>query len=114
MINYEMAGQAIRNSPPALQRWVAKTAAKFLLYGINMKRWNQREEDQCPRCHTPAESKDHIMQCQAPSAIEQWTKALQSLDDWIQKSNMDPTLRQDILDGLARWNQNNKQNTREN
>ncbi len=27
---------------------------------------------------------------------------------------MDPTLRQDILDGLARWNQNNKQTTQEN
>jgi len=41
MIDYEMAKQAIRNSPPARQRWVAKTAARFLPYGTNMKRWNQ-------------------------------------------------------------------------
>jgi len=82
MINYEMAGQVIRNSPPAC--WVAKTNVRFLPYGINMKRWKLREEDQCPRCHKPAKSKDHITQCQAPEAIKQWTKAVQSLDYWRQ------------------------------
>jgi len=55
------------------------------------------------------ESKDHITQCQATSAVEQWTQAFQSLDDWMQTLNTDPILRQDILDGLTRWNQNNKQ-----
>jgi len=39
MIDYEMAGQAIQGLPKAQQRWVTKTAARFLLYGINMKRW---------------------------------------------------------------------------
>jgi len=113
MIDYEMAGQAIRNSPLARQCWVAKTAARFLPYGTNMKRWNQQEEDQCLWCHKPAESKDHLTQCQAPGAIEQWTKALQSLDNWMQKSNTDPTLRNNIIKGLTRWNQNKDQNTRE-
>jgi len=37
MIDYEMARQAIRNSPPVLQRWVTKSAAQFLPYGTNMK-----------------------------------------------------------------------------
>jgi len=113
MIDYEMAGQAIGNSTPALQWWVAKTAARFLPYGINMKRWKLREEDQCPRCHQPAESKDHITQCQAPGAVEQWTKALQSLNDRMQQSNTDPILRQDNLDGLTRWNKNDTQITQD-
>jgi len=114
MIDYEMAGQAIQNSPLERQCWVTKTTAQFLLYGTNMKWWNQREEDRCPRCHQPAESKNHLTQCQAPSAIEQWKKVLQSLDDWMQKSNTDPILCNDIFEGLTRWNQNGAPNTREN
>jgi len=37
MLDYEMAGQAIWNLPLAGQRWVAKSAARFLPYGVNMK-----------------------------------------------------------------------------
>ncbi len=109
-----MADQAIRNSPPALQHWVAKSAARFLPYGTNMKRWNQREDDRCPRCHQPVESKNHLIQCQAPSTIKQWNKALQNLDDWMQKASTDPRLHSDIIEGLRRWNQNKAPNTREN
>jgi len=75
MIDYEMAGQAIQNSLLACQCWVAKTAAQFLPYGTNMKQWNQQEEDRCPQCHQPAELKNHLTQCQAPSTIEQWNNS---------------------------------------
>jgi len=91
----------------------AKVVARFLPYGTNMKRWKQCEEDQCPQCYQPAKSKDHLTQCQAPGAIEQWTKALQTLDNWMQKANTDPILHHDMIEGLTRWNQNKMSNIRE-
>jgi len=69
-----------------------------------MKRWKLREEDQCPQCQ-PAESKEHITQCQDPETVELWTKALQNLDDWLQKLNTDSMIWTKLIIGLMKWNQ---------
>jgi len=113
MIDYKMAGKAIRNLPLAGQRWVAKSAARFLPYRVNMKQWKLWEVDQCPRCHQQEESKEHITQCQNPETVEVWTKSLQMLDDWLQKSNTDPQLQKDLITGLMKWNQAADQGTME-
>ncbi len=69
-----------------------------------MKRWKLREEDQCTQCQ-PAESKEHITQCQDPETVELWTKALQNLDDWLQKLNTDSMIWTKLIIGLMKWNQ---------
>jgi len=48
MIDYKMAGQAIRSLPKAQQQWASKATARFLPFGTNMKRWQMRTEDKCP------------------------------------------------------------------
>jgi len=60
MVDYKMAGQAIQGLPKAQQQWVAKLAACFLPYVTNMKRWKLQQEDCCPRCHQPMETKAHL------------------------------------------------------
>jgi len=55
-----------------------------LPYGTNMKRWNLCLNGQCPQYHQPAEGKDHLTQCQASGAKEQWEMVVQTLDDWMQ------------------------------
>jgi len=56
MMDFEMASQALHSLPKA-QQWVAKSAARFLPYGTNMKWWNLCTDNQCPRFHQLAEGK---------------------------------------------------------
>jgi len=69
-----------------------------------MKQWNLRMTNQCPCCQQPAEGKDHLTQCQAMGAKEQWETLLQTLEDWMQTQQTEPGIRQEIIDGLRQWN----------
>jgi len=109
MVDHEMAGCAIRGLPKAQQRWVAKSAACFLPYGINMKRWKLQQEDCCPRCHQPAETKAHLTQCQATEAIQTWTMAIDNLDQWLRSIQMAPEIRKEIIKGLQTRQKTNQQ-----
>ncbi len=88
MIDFEMAGRAIGGVPKAQQRWVAKSAARFLPYGTNMKQWKLRQDDSCPRCQQHAESKAHLTQCQATEAIQNWTTAIEQLEQWLKMQTL--------------------------
>ncbi len=68
-----------------------------------MKQWNLQTADQCPRCQQPAEGKDHITQCQATGAKEQWETVLQTLEDWIQTQQTEPEIQQETIEGLRQW-----------
>jgi len=102
-IDWEMTAKAIQALPRAKQRWVSKLATKFLPYGSNMTRWKLRTQAKCPRCSCSQEDKDHIFKCPAESAIHAWNKALEELDNWMKATRTLPQLRQDILDGLRGW-----------
>jgi len=100
MMDFEMAKQALRSLPKAQQHWAAKTAARFLPYGTNMKQWNLQMEDKCPRCHKLAEGRNHLTQCQAIGAQEQWETSLQKLEDWMHTEQTDPNIKMEIITGL--------------
>jgi len=100
MIDFDMAGKAIRGLLKAQQHWVAKTAARFLPYRKNMRQWKLGQEDKCPQCQQPEENKSHIMQCKAAEAQQNWDKALQQLDKWMVNAKTNPTNRQEIIQGL--------------
>ncbi len=103
MIDFEMAGRAIRGSPKAQQHWVAKTAAQFLPYRKNMRQWNLQQEDKCPQCQQPEENKSHIMQSKAMEAQQNWDKALKQPDEWMANAKTNLTNRQEIIHGLRTW-----------
>jgi len=64
-------------------------------------------EDQCPQCHQLAENKEHITQCQDPTAASHWESALETLDDWLKATNTAPDLQHDIMQGLWQWQTGN-------
>jgi len=95
------------------QQWVVQSAAKFLPYGTNMRRWKLRQEDKCPQCHQEAENKHHITQCQAQTAQTTWEQAIEQLDQWLLSSKMDPGNCQEIINGLNKWHNNDNTTTME-
>jgi len=112
MVDFEMVGRAIRGLPKAQQRWVAKSVAGFLPYGTNMKRWKLRQEDSCPQCQQQAESKAHLTQFQAMEAIQNWTTAIEQLEQWLISAHTAPDIQHKILDGLRTWQKGeNTENT---
>jgi len=68
-----------------------------------MKRWKLRQEDCCPRCHQPTETKAHLTQCQAMEAIQTWTMVIKQLEQWLRSTHMAPEIRKEIIKGLQSW-----------
>jgi len=106
MVDFESAGRAIQGLPKAQQRWVAKSAVNFLPHRTNMRQWNLRQEDTCPRCQQEAKNKHHITQCPAQTAQTNWEEAIKQLDQWLLSSKMDPGICQEIINGLNKWHHN--------
>jgi len=106
MVDWDAADQAMRTLPQAHRRWVTKSAAKFLPYGQNMKRWKLRSSTTCPpcpQCQALEETKQHIFQCQATESKMQWDMVITSLDKWMKAQNTHPGIWHDIIEGLSRW-----------
>jgi len=68
-----------------------------------MQRWGFRNQSMCPRCKGPMEDKNHIFKCPAESVVQQWTKALEDLNGWLESVKTHPQLRHDLIAGLKRW-----------
>ncbi len=102
-IDWDATGRAMNSLPLPQRQWVSKLAAKFLPDGKNMKRWGLRTQSKCPRCQCPIEDKDHIFKCQSESAQQQWMKAVEDLDRWLQAAKTHPQLRKDLIEGLQHW-----------
>jgi len=102
-IDWNMTAKAMRALPRAKQIWISKYSARFLPYGTNMTHWQLGSQAKCPRCPCHKEDKEHVLRCPAESAVAEWKKALEQLDNWMQATKTNPQLRQDILAGLRRW-----------
>ena len=68
-----------------------------------MKRRKERTIDNCPRCDMPSEDNDHILRCLAPSANEQWTLSLQSLEHKLLSLQAPRDLSEAIITMLESW-----------
>jgi len=99
-IDWDMTAKAMRALPQAKQIWVSKFSARFLLYGTNMTHWLLGSQAKYPWCPCPKEDKAHVMRCLVESAMLEWKKALEQLDNWMQAAKTNPQLWQDILAGL--------------
>jgi len=107
MVDWEATDIAMRTTPMVLRCWVSKSAAKFLPYGVNMKRWQTRLSAQCPRCQEHNETKQHLFQCQVVETKKQWDTTLQQLDKWLKAQNTNPELRNKLIWGLWQWQTGN-------
>jgi len=102
-VDWPSFARAMREVPQAKRRWVTKTASGHFAHGKNMVQWHQLTSSACPRCQTPLEDKDHILQCQAPMAKEQWEKSLAALQQWMTDSGANPLLIQALIFNLHAW-----------
>jgi hypothetical protein len=68
-----------------------------------MKRRKKRPSAQCPQCPCPEETVDHVYNCPAPEAGQQWAESLDKLEVLLQEQNTDPDIIRNIREGLNSW-----------
>jgi len=91
-VNWASAEKAMNQLPQSKRQWVSKLAAAYLPDRKNMQRWGFRNQTKCPQCMCQMEDKDHIFKCPAELVVQQWTKALEDLNGWLESVKTHPQL----------------------
>ncbi len=103
IVDWEANARAIKGVPITRRHWVSKHATGFCAVGVVMKQRKKRPTAQCPRCPWPEETVDHVYNCQAPEAGQQWAESLDKLTEWLNDQRTDPAIVRDIREGLNSW-----------
>jgi len=102
--DWKSAAKAMNSLSLSHWQWVSKLAAKFLPDGKNMQQWGLQPQAKCPQCTRPVKDKEHIFKCPLESVrIQQWEKAIEELDLWLETAKIHLQLRKDIIEGLKQW-----------
>jgi hypothetical protein len=103
-IDWEASENAIKRLGLNRSLWIPKWLAGYAPVGKVMQRYKFQDHAECPRC-SQFEDTAHVLQCQAPRAINQWKSSLAKLDTWMAKSTTMPALRSAIINRLQAWQQ---------
>jgi len=93
----------VRNSlPTGLRWWHVKYVSGHLPTSQVLCCWRKHQEhSKCPRCDGFPETQNHVLQCQAPSAINKWQESLDKLQRVMEKEKTHPGLSKAILHILS-------------
>jgi hypothetical protein len=69
--------------------------------GVNIwrHRWQDRDDDLCPRCHT-TETSRHVYLCTDPAVTELWDNELSNFEQWLEDQQTAPSITRDIIINL--------------
>ena len=76
LIDWTSLEKAMKLSSLTRRRFVVKWATGNFGTGVNLVRWKQRVQGNCPHCLHPDENKHHILLCQHATVSELWTHQL--------------------------------------
>jgi hypothetical protein len=93
--------RAIQRMPRSKQIWTTKHFSGWEGTGKMMKRWEERETDECPRCLQP-ENHRHIVQCQSAEAKKEFGIITQDLRHWLRRTTS-AAMRAAILEQIEAY-----------
>lgn len=76
-----------------------------------MKRWNKWSHSQCPRCNRNDEDTLHIIMCENDEARENLYDNIVLIDEWMDKYNTHPAIRNIFTTTLFDFNKSTFINT---
>jgi hypothetical protein len=85
------------------QIWTTKHFSGWEGTGKMMKRWEERETDECPRCQLP-ENHRHVVQCQSATAKKDFSTVIKDLKNWLRRTTS-ADMRAAILEQLEAYQQ---------
>ena len=78
-----------------------------------MKRWNKWNHSKCPRCGCQDEDTKHVIMCQDEEARENLYNSITIIDDWMEKYDTHPAIRQIFSTTLFQFSETTFENTAE-
>jgi hypothetical protein len=96
--------RAIQRMPQPKQIWTTKHFSGWEGTGKMMKRWEERETDECPRCLLP-ENHRHIVQCQSITAKKEFGIITEDLRNWLGRTTS-AVMRAAIMEQIDAYQQN--------
>ena len=87
--------------------WLTKFVSKFTANGRNMLRWNKWNHSKCPRCDQQDENNLHILMCEDDEARENLYEKITELDEWMEKYDTNPTIRNIFITTLFDFGRSN-------
>lgn len=84
--------------------YVSKHVIGFPPIGKNMTRRGSWKEPFCPRCSTPVETTEHILQRPHYSSQKIVKSSHQKFATWLNSVQTEPNLAQHILETISAWN----------
>ena len=104
-ICWDSIGKAIKSQPTGYKRFITKHSAGVCGVNIWRHRWRDRDDDACPRCGQPENSR-HVYLCSDPAVKAIWTLELSLLEQWLEDHQTCPSITSDILFNLTKMSLN--------
>ena len=110
-INWTSLGSAFKSISKNKQKEVLKWHSGFCGTNATLFRRKQAQSAECPGCHFPSESTDHILKCAAAGATKLWNEEMDQLHEWMLRHDAAPELAKAIINGLHSWRNNHPPDT---
>ena len=108
-VNQPSLGTAFESLSSNKKKEVLKWHSGFCGTNATLFRRKQSQTAECPGCHFPHESTDHILKCPATGATNLWNEELNKLHEWLIINDAAPELADSIRNGLSAWRNNHPQ-----
>lgn len=101
-VDWDGIHDAINKLPKHRQHWIAKHVLGECRVNTVMVKRKEKTCNKCKRCGE-VETTSHVWKCRAPESLALWQQSLSKLRAHLTKTNTDPHLQAEILDGLLAW-----------
>ena len=98
-LDWATLGAAMNIQTTSRKRWITKHTVGMCGVNLWRKRWNDRNDNKCPRCRS-IETAKHVYMCQDDAVVVQWVKELKDLSSLLEDLNTCPAITAIIVPNL--------------
>ena len=103
-IDWKHAAESMKSLPLHSRRWITKHASDECGIGVTLEKWKYQDDSICPRgCGHQHEDGDHILQCHAAGADDQWNENTTTLASTLDELDTHPAIQEVLLSSIHNW-----------
>jgi len=106
LVDWQTIANVVQGQTISMRRWTSKFTTGFCATGRRMIQLKKRATADCPRCGSPNEDTDHILQCPEVESQQLWDSAIQQLRENLRENDTDPSIIEDLSEGIDAWRRN--------
>ena len=99
-IDWDAVGDSMNEFPQLFRRWVTKHVSGWCAVGKMQAICGYWDSSKCPCCSEPIETTTHMLICPHEGLHENWNKALDGLERWMESADTHPEIQECIINTL--------------